>query len=175
MIGLLLLVLLTTVRSSAQALQPSHTQSGSGSKSPNLPPVERCAILAKTDFSNIEDAPTKISEAELSDVGSGLPFCRVQGYVSPQVRFEIRLPVRNWNGKFVETGCAAACGTIMVDWLCPTLLKKGYACLASDMGHEWRIEDGLWAYNNLQAELAGKAISEHFYERAPERSYFWVN
>jgi feruloyl esterase len=72
----------------------------------------------------------------------------------------------------------------MIDWLCPALLKKGYACLASDMGHEGRIEDGLWAYNNLQAELdfgyraahvtalAGKAISEDFYGRAPDRSYF---
>jgi hypothetical protein len=183
-IGLLLLVLLATARLSAQALQPSHKQPESGPSSSDLPPIERCANLAKTDFSNIEDAPTKISQTKLSDAGSDLSFCRVQGYVNPQVRFEIRLPVANWNGKFVETGCAGACGTIMVDWLCPTLLKKGYACLASDMGHEGRIEDGLWAYNNLQAELdfgyraahvtalAGKAISKHFYGRAPDRSYF---
>jgi hypothetical protein len=153
-------------------------------KFPDAPLGERCSILTRIDFTKIEDAPTKISEAELNDAAGDLPFCRVRGYVSPQVQFEIRLPLKNWNGKFVETGCAAACGTIMVDWLCPTLLRKGYACLASDMGHEGRIEDGLWAYNNLQAEvdfgyraahvtaLAGKAISEHFYERAPARSYF---
>jgi hypothetical protein len=183
-ICLLLLVFLATARSSVEAQQPSHTQPRSGSSSRNASLGERCTNLTKTDFTNLEDAPTKISEAELIDAGSDPPFCRVQGYVSPQVRFEIRLPLRNWNGKFVETGCAAACGAIMVDWLCPTLLKKGYACLASDMGHQGRIEDGLWAYNNLQAELdfgyraahvaalAGKAISEHFYERAPDRSYF---
>lgn len=153
MIGLSLLVLLTTVQSGVQAQQPSGTKPGSGSSSPLPPPGERCAILAKTDLSTIEDAPTKISEAELIDAGSDLAFCRVRGYVSPHVGFEIHLPARNWNGKFVETGCAAACGTIMIDWLCPTLLKKGYTCLASDMGHEGRIEDGLWAYNNLQAEL----------------------
>lgn len=181
--GLLLLTLITA-GSGVQAQQPSHTQPPSSSRFSNPPMRERCSTLAETDFSHIEDAPTKISEAEVIDAGSDAAFCRVRGYVSPQVRFEIQLPVRGWNGKFVETGCAAACGTILVDWLCPTLLKKGYACLASDMGHEGRIEDGLWAYNNLQAEvdfgyraahvtaLAGKAISESFYERAPDKSYF---
>lgn len=188
--GLLLLALVITFPSSAPAQQPSHTQLNSDPQgnlradSADLTPKERCTILAKTNFSDVQDAPTQITGAELNDAGNDLPFCRVEGYVSPQVRFELHLPVRNWNGKFIETGCAAACGTIMVDWLCPTLLKKGYACLASDMGHEGRIEDGLWAYNNLQAELdfgyraahvtalAGKAISGSFYKRAPDESYF---
>lgn len=180
----LLLTLLTTGRSTANAQQPSTPQLAPRSGYSDSSSVERCEILAKTDFSGLEDAPTRVLGAQLEDVGSGLPYCRVQGYVSPQVRFEIRLPLRSWNGKFVETGCAAACGTIMVDWLCPTLLKKGYACLASDMGHQGRIEDGLWAYNNLQAEvdfgyraahvtaIAGKAISERFYKKAPDKSYF---
>ena len=52
------------------------------------------------------------------------------------------------------------------------------------MGHEGRIGDGLWAYSNLQAEidwgyrathvtaLAGKVITERFYKKAPDKSYF---
>ena len=190
-IGLLLLALFTTFSSRAPAQQPSHTQLDSDPKgnprasSTDLTPMERCTILAKTNLSDLQDAPTQITRAVLSDAANGPLFCRVEGYVSPQVRFQIQLPVRNWNGKFAETGCAAACGTIMMDWLCPTFLKKGYACLASDMGHQGRIEDGLWAYNNLQAEidfgyraahvtaLAGKAISERFYQRAPDKSYFY--
>ena len=84
----------------------------------------------------------------------------------------------------METGCAGACGTVNIDWLCPSLLRKGYTCITSDMGHQGRIGNGLWAYNNLQAEidwgyrathvtaLAGKAITERFYKKAPDRSYF---
>lgn len=188
--GLLLLALSISIPSSIPAQQESQTKRDSDAReyprmSPTkLSPKEQCAFLAKMNFSDVQDAPTQITGAALHNAGTGTPFCRVEGYVSPQVRFEMHLPVRNWNGKFIETGCAAACGTIMIDWLCPTLLKKGYACLASDMGHEGRIEDGLWAYNNLQAELdfgyraahvtalAGKAISESFYKRAPEKSYF---
>ena len=187
---LLLLALSMSFSPSAPAQQQVRTtldpdpQGYSRSSSPELGPQEQCAVLAKTNFSKVQDAPTQITKAALNDAGSRAPFCRVEGYVSPQVRFEMHLPVGNWNGKFVETGCAAACGTIMIDWLCPTLLKKGYACLASDMGHAGRIEDGLWAYNNLQAELdfgyraahvtaiAGKAISESFYKRMPDKSYF---
>jgi hypothetical protein len=144
--------------------------------------AKQCTALQHIDFSIVQDAPTQITEARL--IKGDPVYCQVQGYVSPQVGFEIRLPVHNWNGKFMETGCAAACGTIMINWLCPSLLRKGYACIASDMGHEGAIDNGLWAYNNLQAEidwgfraahvtaLAGKAITERFYKKAPDKSYF---
>ena len=145
---------------------------------------EQCTALTQIDFSRIEDAPTQITAARLVETKGDPVYCQVQGYVSPQVGFEIRLPVDNWNGKFMETGCAAACGTVMINWLCPSLLRKGYACIASDMGHEAQIENGLWAYNNLDAQtdwgyraahvtaLAGKAITERFYKKSPDKSYF---
>jgi Tannase and feruloyl esterase len=146
--------------------------------------AEQCTTLTQVDFSGIQDAPTQITAARLIETKSDPAYCHVQGYVSPQVGFEIRLPANHWNGKFVETGCAGACGTVMIDWLCPSLVRKGYACITSDMGHEGRIGDGLWAYANLQAEvdwgfrathvtaLTGKAITERFYKRAPGKSYF---
>jgi feruloyl esterase len=145
---------------------------------------ERCTALQHVDFSSIQDAPTQITAARLIEPKVDPVYCQVQGYVNPQVEFELRLPVHHWNGKFMETGCAAACGTVMIDWLCPSLLRKGYACIASDMGHEGRIENDLWAYRNLPAEidwgyraahvtaLAGKAITERFYKKAPDKSYF---
>lgn len=146
--------------------------------------AEQCTALQHVDFSRIQDAPTQITVARLIETKGDPVYCRVQGYVSPQVGFEIRLPVNNWNGKFMETGCAGACGTVMIDWMCPSLLRKGYACIASDMGHQGRIGDGLWAFGNLQAKvdwgyraahvtaLAGKAITERFYKKAPDKSYF---
>jgi hypothetical protein len=179
-----LLVLTTMAPRSAGAQQSPDQHVAADLGLQGSTPAERCTELSKVDFSHLEDAPTTIAGAKLDVAENGPAFCRIQGYVSPQVGFELRLPLAGWNGKFVETGCAAACGTVMVEWLCPTLLKKGYACLASDMGHQGSIEDGLWAYNNLQAEvdfgyraahvtaIAGKAISERFYARAPSNSYF---
>jgi hypothetical protein len=155
-----------------------------GGDGADVTPAERCTALGQVDFSGIQDAPTQLTAARLIEPKGDPVYCQVQGYVSPQVRFEIRLPVNTWNGRFVETGCAAACGTVYIDWLCPGLLRKGYACIASDMGHEGEISDGLWAYNNLQAEvdfgyraahvtaLAGKAITERFYKKAIGKSYF---
>ena len=146
--------------------------------------VEQCTALKNVNFSDIQDAPTQITAAKLIETKDDPVYCQVQGYVSPQVNFEIRLPVNNWNGKFMETGCAGACGIVSIDWLCPSLLRKGYACIASDMGHAGKFGNGLWAYNNLQAEidwgyrathvtaLAGKAITERFYRKAPDKSYF---
>jgi feruloyl esterase len=52
------------------------------------------------------------------------------------------------------------------------------------MGHRGKDQDGLWAYNNLQAQVdfgyrgahvaavAGKAIAERYYGHAPKYSYF---
>jgi Tannase and feruloyl esterase len=147
--------------------------------------VKQCEALASTDFSRIQDAPTQITEANLIKRKDDLPaHCQVKGYVTPQVGFEIRLPVNNWNGKFMETGCGGTCGVITIDWLCPGPLRKGYACITTDMGHEDRSGGGLWAYNNPQEEIdwgfrathvtaiAGKAITEQYYRKTPSKAYF---
>ena len=108
-------------------------------------------------------------------------YCQVEGYVAPQVGFGIVLPDTHWNGKFIEVGCGGFCGSFDVSE-CMEPLKRGYACIASDMGHEG--SGGLWAQNNLQAKidwgyrgshvtaLAGKAITEHYYHQRPSRSYY---
>jgi feruloyl esterase len=56
--------------------------------------------------------------------------------------------------------------------------------MVADMGHKGKDQDGLWAVSNLQAQvdfgyrgphvaaLAGKAITEHYYSKAPKYSYF---
>ena len=147
--------------------------------------VKQCEALASTDFSRIQDAPTQITEAKLIKRKDDLPaHCQVKGYVTPQVGFEIRLPVNNWNGKFMETGCGGTCGVITIDWLCPGPLRKGYACITTDMGHEDRSGGGLWAYNNPQEEIdwgfrathvtaiAGKAITDQYYRKTPSKAYF---
>src|SRR4051812_32786371 len=75
--------------------------------------MKQCATLEKIDFANVQDAPTQVTQAQLIEAAGNSPaFCRVQGYIVPQVGFELRLPVSNWNGKFLEVGCGGFCGVL---------------------------------------------------------------
>jgi feruloyl esterase len=144
-----------------------------------------CEVLQTTDFSGIVHAPTQVSESKIISSEELPGYCRVKGYVAPNVGIELLLPTSNWNGKFLEVGCGGYCGKIFeANSLlgCGRGLRKGYACIASDMGHQG--SGALWAYNNPSAEIdyglraahvaavAGKAITEHFYKTAPKWSYF---
>jgi len=146
-----------------------------------------CPALATTDFSEIPDAPTRVTGAKVIEASGDLPaHCLVQGYVLPSVGFELRLPTSNWNGKLFEAGCGGFCGNIP-SAACEPPLRKGYACIASDMGHKGGggLGGGIVFYHNLQAQidfgfrgahvtaLVGKALTEFFYSRAPSRAYFW--
>jgi Tannase and feruloyl esterase len=143
-----------------------------------------CEQMATIDFSDIQDAPVQVIASTPVQATKEAPsYCDVEGYVLPQVGFEIELPSSQWNGKFMEVGCAGTCGKVWLAW-CAGPLRKGYACVGSDMGHKGTSTDGLWAYNNVQAELdwayrathvvalAGKAIAERYYGQAPNKSYF---
>ncbi len=148
----------------------------------------RCKELAQADFASVQDAPSQVVRAELVQRSSEhAAYCRVEGYVAPNVGFEMWLPTGGWNGKFLEIGCGGYCGHSFVsDWElgCGRPLSKGYACIASDMGHQGRGDDAVWALNNLQAEvdygfrathvtaLIGKAITERFYSTVPRKSYY---
>jgi hypothetical protein len=147
----------------------------------------RCMALRSADFSDLQDAPAQVTSTTLVYASGDLPvYCQLFGYIMPQVGIEMRLPVSQWNGKLLEVGCGGMCGSTAtwLQWFCDGALRKGYACIASDMGHRGTGGDGLWAYNNLQAEvdfgyraahvaaLVGKAITARYYSRGPNRSYF---
>jgi feruloyl esterase len=143
----------------------------------------RCNALASTDFSKIPDAPTQITDAKFADPSGDMPAsCQATGYVAPSIGFAVGLP-ENWNGKFMEVGCGGHCGRVLATE-CNSAIRRGYACVATDMGHKGSGVDGLWAYESLQAKidwgyrathvvaLAGKAVTEHYYARALRKSYF---
>src|SRR5579885_2038568 len=86
-----------------------------------------CIALAHADLAGVQDAPTQVTSATAEETTSNGPaFCKVQGYVAPQIGFELRLPLANWNGKFIEIGCGGSCGHLGWTFWCP--LQKGYAC-----------------------------------------------
>lgn len=153
---------------------------------------ERCQALGKLDLSDTQDARIQIGEARLilTDGAQDTAHCQVTGYVAPSVGFLLRLPAFNWNGKFLQMGCGGWCGTTTGiaastgDFAgCADAARKGYACIVSDNGHTGR--GYLWAYNNVQAQfdhayrgtrlatVAGKAITQRFFDQKPQRSYYW--
>jgi len=143
-----------------------------------------CAQLTEIDFAAVEDAPTQLTAATVTQTADGsTEFCHVVGYVAPNIGIELGLPA-NWNGKLFESGCAGYCGATFFSLLCDGVIQKGYACIASDAGHRADFSYGLWAYNNLQDEaslgyraahvvaLAGKAIVARLYGSEARKSYF---
>jgi hypothetical protein len=148
-------------------------------------PAARCKALGSVDFSQIPDAPTQLMETEQVSPGSATSdYCQVSGYVAPSVGFVLALPATHWNSKFIAVGCGGFCGSTDYFSSCADPLRRGYACITSDMGHKSREGQALWAYNNLPAELdhayrsahvtalAGKAVAERYYGQAPTKAYF---
>ena len=175
-------LILTSLAMSAFGLSPL---SGTAQAAPHEEASAQCRSLEVVDFAQILDAPTQITETKLLDASGNTPgYCRVSGYVSPNVGLVLALPSTHWNGKFIELGCGAFCGSTEYISSCEDPLRRGYACIISDMGHKSTGNQALWAYNNLQAEidhayrsahvtaLAGKAIVERYYGQAPAKAYF---
>ncbi|MEH3160318.1 MAG: tannase/feruloyl esterase family alpha/beta hydrolase [Sphingomonas taxi] len=135
-----------------------------------------CDGLRVTDFSKTRDAPFMVTSVRLVENDGPVPYCRAQGYVMPEISFEMRLPITGWNHGFVLVG-SGGWANRMETSLCAEPLSKGYACLAGDAGHHQR--GGLWMQSNPQAKIdwgyrathvkaiAGKAIAASFYGNPP--------
>jgi len=146
----------------------------------------RCEALVGGRFNGLPNASTQITQANYVAAANGKrAYCDVAGYVNPAVGFGMLLPTAEWNGKYIVRGCGGSCGTVVTALACKSHLRDGYACLTTDMGHRSSLSDNNWAANNLQgqidfgfrathvATLAGKAITEAYYQKAPARSYFF--
>jgi Tannase and feruloyl esterase len=163
--------------------------------------AQRCAALAATDFGSLSGAPTRVTSARLLDVPppdpKALPgtasavlaaspikhYCQVLGYVAPQNKFELRLPVPSqWNRKFHLTPCAGFCGYLNGN-ACNRSLARAYASATGNGGHDGGSDfDGVWAANSPHLQdfawrhnhvitVAAKAITTKFYGQPIARSY----
>lgn len=172
-------------------------------------PSGDCSALLKLSLEGAADTPAKVTGAVAVPASSAstkdwqnyvddshelaaplkaerhIPgHCRVSAYVSPAVRFELRLPSpESWNGKFMFGACSGWCGQLNEGY-CVSGLVRGYASATSDGGHVGLAKfDGVWAYNNRQAEIdfsyranhvaaqAAKAIVRAYYGREISYSY----
>jgi feruloyl esterase len=145
-----------------------------------------CAALAAL---RIED--TNLLSASLVPAAGDLPeHCRVLGVIRPAINFEVRLPTRDWNGKFYMAGCGGFCGRLDSDLPGFTNamnhgLRRGYAAATMDSGH-WGAHraDGRWAWNDRLAETdwawrgvaetarVAKTLVAAHYGRPQQKSYF---
>lgn len=144
-----------------------------------------CLALSETQSEGIE-----VERAEVVDVAGDLPaFCRLTGVFSPSIGFEMRLPMDNWNQRFLMSGCGAYCGEVEPDRKGYSnsinyALKRGYAATTTDSGHQSRRTETSWAYNNPEAErlyahawvplaaAASRKILEAFYGEQERYAYF---
>ena len=140
-------------------------------------------------FANLQDAPTTILSARLIPAGGNGDLverdypenCRVEGQIAPTVGFLLRMPTKNWNGKFLMGGCGGPCGLYLTDRADPALVR-GYAVVVTDMGHKG--SGWIFADNNLAqmvdfgyrathvTALAAKAVIADYYGNAARRNYF---
>ena len=136
-------------------------------------------------------ADTHIVSASTMAAAAPLPeFCQVQGYVvtrglqgepDNKVNFEVDLPTAGWNGKLYFAGGSGFIGGRSNK----TPMSKGYATAYTDTGHEAASAvDATWALNSMTKKadffdrgihagtVAAKAVTQAFYEKRLEKSYF---
>ncbi|MBW8768138.1 MAG: tannase/feruloyl esterase family alpha/beta hydrolase, partial [Gemmatimonadetes bacterium] len=157
--------------------------SGAQSTLPPVTPKVACASLRGFD-PKLAEAPTQIGDARETQV-EGKPTCVVRGYVSPQVQFEVRLPMQGWTQRYLQTGCGGLCGTLSVrvqQRPCPIVQRGELVTASTDMGHQgpggtWAALDPRlrvdFAYRGVHVTaLVAKALIEQFYGQPPRWSYF---
>jgi pimeloyl-ACP methyl ester carboxylesterase len=146
----------------------------------------RCQALQGARWTTLPSAPTWVVSATYhAQTAQRRSYCDVEGYVNPTVNFGLWLPAAGWNGRYLAHGCGGSCGVVAMEIACDQLLRDGYACIQTDMGHRSSQVDNNWAANNLQglvdfgyrathvATVAGKAITTAFYDAPPRWSYFY--
>ncbi len=115
----------------------------------------------------LDALPAKVlSSTERSVDGAGT-VCEVSGYAAPQSQFTLRIPADDWNGKLLFQGCGGFCGSIYID-RANDALARGYATVATNMGHVGTPIDAVWAYDNPVAEVDFAYRATHRVARAAE-------
>jgi Tannase and feruloyl esterase len=127
------------IRCSTAILLSSALAAHSVSAQAALPPVAprvSCASVRAFD-PKLPEAPTQVTDAREAQI-DGKPMCVMKGYVSPQIQFEVRLPLQGWTQRYLQTGCGGLCGNLSIEApqrACPTLQRGEFVTASTDMGH----------------------------------------
>lgn len=172
--------------SSAKETQVTEEASGPGMLAVVTPVVD-CSKLASADLSSAVGSSTHITSAVTVQDGKQAPYCKVLGYVEPQVKFEVHLPLSTWTQRFVQTGCGGLCGTLGIrldnDAGCMPAQNGELALASTNMGHSGGMDGSFgekdfqlridFAYRGVHVTtLAAKALIERYYGKKAKYSYF---
>jgi Tannase and feruloyl esterase len=173
---------------------------------------DTCTALMRLNLTDVQGGPARVTSARVVDVPSGIrriesypsgysdgashlssevrQYCDVTGYVAPQNKFELKLPLaRDWNGNFFFNACGGFCGSVL-SGQCDLGLMRGYASATGNGGHEGSpgvAFDGIWAANapelqedfgwrsNHVVTLITKAITTHYYSKPIRHAYMAGN
>ena len=172
----------------AQEIAPP-VQSFSIAQLKTVAPVMGCEQLKSIDLSSQVGAATHITAAVEKKDARPAPYCDVQGYVEPSIRFEVRLPLATWTQRYLQTGCGGLCGMVSIrgdrEEGCAPATNGELVMATTDMGHAGGMaDDGSWGSRDYQLRIdfayrsvhltavAAKALIAHYYGQAPQYSYF---
>ena len=181
------LLTITVCISCIAAFAQSPAASVSSATLSAVSPIMDCAKLTAVEMNRQVGAKTFITSAVAVPDGTPAPYCRVNGYVEPMVKFEVRLPLTEWTQRFVQTGCGGLCGDLNIrlgnaDGCYPA--AHGELALAStDMGHSGGMDGKFgeedyqlridFAYRGVHVTtLAAKALIAAYYGQPAKYSYF---
>jgi hypothetical protein len=172
--------------------------------------ADSCAALMRLDLTDAQGGPARVTSSRIVDAPDSLrrtdsypsgysngtshrtgkvrQYCDVTGYVAPQNKFELKLPLaRDWNGNFFFNACGGFCGSVLTG-SCDLGLMRGYASATGNGGHDGLPGfDGIWAANapelqedfgwrsNHVVTLIAKAITAHYYGKSIRYSYMAGN
>ena len=160
---------------------PAATQSRSceGLSSIDLPDTK---VTSATTINPMPGGKVQV-ETSSPPVQVSTPFCRVEGIIEKEIRFEVWLPSQGWNGKFLGEGSGGYAGSISYRAMADAL-AHGYATASTDTGHQASSNDSKWALghpervlnyghraHHLLAQTAKKIVAS-YYGTGSQRSYF---
>lgn len=185
----------------------AQTPSGTAANPEN----QKCVSLSQLNLESAPGGPAVITSARMVEVPLGgleqwpittsgygrmgapiatsiRQYCDVIGYVSPQNKFELKLPPPpDWNRNFFFRACGGFCG-YLESKLCNSALARGYASATGNGGHDSALGfDGAWAANapelqhdfgwrsNHVVTLVAKAITTHYYGTPIKHSFMAGN
>lgn len=160
--------------------------------SPTIPAQRTCLQLAALpSLVTIPGNPTSIDTAtDVAASGTNPQYCDIKGMIAPQTHFEMKLPDKTWQGRYLQNGCGGYCGAVSAQNFpqpCDTELGGDFAMATDDEGH---TSDsgiggaGLFAFNSQKLreeygyesehslDVVAKAIIKDFYGVGPNYSYF---
>ena len=159
------------------------TRTAAGTAATRIAPVTSCTSLGTLDLARLLTSVQAAAEV----TRGGHRYCSVIGYISPQTRFEVLLPVSTWTGDYLQQGCGGFCGAVGLSLTDPSRtsgyqapfgpLSNGELVVAADdQGHEAPSNlDTLWARNDPQLRVVFGYSSEHsiaLTARALIRAYY---